>query len=107
MLSRLKSGKLLRNKAQDNYNPMDGVANMADVMLVLATGLLLSLIVSWNVDIGRNDTLVELERQAEITELEGLTESAPDALGDPAGYQELGVVYQDPVTGKMYMIVNE
>lgn len=32
-------------------NPMEGVANLADVMLVLAVGMMLAPVVAWNVDI--------------------------------------------------------
>lgn len=36
-------------------NPMEGVANLADVMLVLAVGMMLALVVAWNVDIASSN----------------------------------------------------
>ena len=40
-----------RRRQEAEVNPMDGVANLADAMLVLAVGIMLALILNWNVDI--------------------------------------------------------
>ena len=46
------SGKSLRSRHDDApVNPMDSVSNLADAMLVLAVGIMLALIINWNVDI--------------------------------------------------------
>lgn len=39
----------------EEVNPMEGVANLADVMLVLAVGMMLALVVAWNVDIASSN----------------------------------------------------
>lgn len=86
-------------------NPMDGLANLADVMLVLACGLMLSLIVAWNVDVG-NSSLVGLPSDTTLTEVEDeQTEAVNDKLNEEL-YEEYGVVYRDSETGKMYIITD-
>ena len=48
--------KLRREEAEsEDVNPMEGVANLADVMLVLAVGMMLALVVAWNVDIASSN----------------------------------------------------
>lgn len=49
------------NKYDDNdlerENPMDGVSNMSDSMLVLTVGVMLALVIKWKVDlqiVGKN-----------------------------------------------------
>jgi hypothetical protein len=48
MRKRFERGRL--NVGED-INPLDGLINLADVMLVLAWGLMLALIIAWNIDI--------------------------------------------------------
>ena len=79
------------------------MANLVDVMLVIAVGLMLALVINWNVDIAaRNDENVA--RGEEITELEVLSEEGTPLDGG-GEYEELGVVvYRDSLTGKLYMV---
>jgi hypothetical protein len=91
----------------EDVNPMDGAANLADVMLVLACGLMLALIINWNVDVTpvteQGDSLTP---GVEITEsIDGGSEQS-DSDSD-AELEELGTVYRDPTTGKLYMVENE
>ena len=87
---------------------MDGVANMSDVMLCLAVGIMLALITHWNVDISTGISQFDINRAQEInkdkiTELEsGDIEDAPDKTG----YEKYGQVYKDPKTGKIYIITD-
>ena len=93
----------VRYENEDDINPMEGVANLVDAMLVLACGLMLALIINWNVDVGSAGTTVELEREQEVTALEGVSSSGE--ISDMSGsYEELGMVYRDPATGKLYMV---
>jgi hypothetical protein len=84
---------------------MEGAANLADAMLVLACGLMLALVINWDVDIARSPG----EAAAALTEVEGVAEggAAAEAQEAPAGLEELGVVYRDPSTGKLYMVAND
>jgi hypothetical protein len=100
----LRGSKLCGREQKKDINPMDGVANLADLMLVLACGLMLALIMNWNVDLDRgSETLVGLDQGAEMQELKGLADSS-GSMSDSAGYEEMGKVYKDPNTGKLYMV---
>lgn len=103
----LRSNRLRHKTAETGFNPMEGAANLADCMLVLACGLMLAVIVSWNVDFGRSETLVGIEQGQQLTELDGMDESSQDSFAGSEGYEEMGKVYRDPDTGKLYMVVNE
>jgi hypothetical protein len=86
-------------------NPMDGLSNLADVMLVLACGLMLALVINWNVDIapkaddaGGNN--IEVVDEVQEMELQG---TGGESLDADAEYEEL-VVYRDLATGKLYLV---
>lgn len=91
---------------EEDVNPVDYLGNLSDVMLVLAVGMMLALVVAWNVDlVGIGESLteagiegeVELERQVEgISSMEEM---------DPADYglTEYGTVYTDG-EGRLYVI---
>lgn len=103
----LRGSRLRRKVAGGDFNPLEGAANLADCMLVLACGLMLAVIVSWNVDFGRSETLVGVEQGQELTELEGLNEESAAPFEGEQGYEEMGKVYRDPTSGKLYMVVND
>ena len=42
---------LRRRRFEEDFDPMSSMGNMADCMLVLACGLLLALMIHWNVDV--------------------------------------------------------
>ncbi|MCD7947635.1 MAG: DUF2149 domain-containing protein [Oscillospiraceae bacterium] len=100
------TGALGRVGAMENedINPLDGVANLADVMLVLACGIMLALITYWNVDITMTaNNPVEVEPGAELTEMEGL-DSQDGTPIEGSGLEEYGKVYRD-ADGNYYMTV--
>ena len=94
-------------REDEDVQPMQYVANLTDVMLVLACGLMLALIINWNVDVAGAGAPVEVDQGQEITELEGLQSSGETSLDEDAQYEEMGTVYRDPATGKMYMVVED
>ena len=52
---------------EDEEDPMAGVANLVDAMLVIAVGLLVFLVISWNMQaIVFNDSVTPQERQDAI-----------------------------------------
>jgi hypothetical protein len=89
----------------ETVNPMEGVANLADVMLVFACGLMLALIINWNVDVGATAN-TQLTQGEEVTEMGELT-GAEGEGDDPTQYERLGEVYRDPATGQLYMVTTE
>lgn len=94
------TGLLSRKEKEETANPMDGIANLVDVMLVFACGLMVSIILHWNVDLSHVTTIIdksqlELIEDAEMVTLDG------EISGN---YESMGVVVQDPKTGKLYVI---
>ena len=80
-------------------DPMSGLANLSDVMLVLACGLMLALVTYFNLDL---PSVIEMETSVEeITDVESIEDAVQNQAG---GYTKLDNVYQDPNTGKVYLI---
>jgi hypothetical protein len=102
--SSLSESSYRRRRQLDDEDPAAGLANLADCMLVLACGLMVALVVAWNIDI-KNVTEVEVSDQAqELTDSETIDESFE---ADGSTYEDVGRVYKDPETGKLYVIENE
>jgi hypothetical protein len=88
----------------DGGGLLDGMANLADVMLVLAVGFMLALIINWNVDIAPTDEQLTVDSE-QLTVEETTLGGEETPLGDETQYEELDVaVYRDPATGKLYMV---
>jgi hypothetical protein len=107
MTRRFGNGKLSQGApVPEDINPLDGMANLADIMLVFACGLMLALIINWNVDIGGlSGKTVTVQQGREVTAQlhNAQTEDGAD-LSKSDQYEEMGVVYKDPATGKMYLV---
>ena len=101
-------------KLSREEDPMAGVANLVDAMLVIAVGLLVFLVISWNMQaIVFNEDVTPEQRQDAINAMKQVTEvdqgqqlnETPDVSNSSGeGYAEMGKVYKDPKTGKMIMI---
>ena len=102
------SGKSLRSRQSDPpVNPMDSVSNLADAMLVLAVGIMLALIINWNVDISAGTTEQATSTDPAISfEQDDLTESQDDAKTIEGDLTEMGKVYYDQQTGTYYIVEN-
>lgn len=111
--------KISRSNSFDDSSeedPMAGVANLVDAMLVIAVGLLVFLVISWNMQsIIFNENLSQDEKQDAMDAINQVIEvdqgkqlnEAPDISNSSGeGYTEMGKVYQDPKTGKLIMIEN-
>ena len=101
MISLYKSAGSLRSvEAEDDVDPMSSVANIADAMLVFACGLMVALVVAWEVDLSAVQE-VELTDSEQIEDVETLQ----DILSaEGSNYIQRGTVYQDPKTGTMYLL---
>ena len=85
-------------------NPMDGLGNLADAMLVLAVGIMLALIINWKVDITAVSTQVtEPEPEQIPISREDLQDTPADALNEET-LQRIGALYYDEETGTYYAI---
>jgi hypothetical protein len=88
----------------EDADPRIGLVNLADVMLVFACGLMLALVSYWNLDISAMQEVVKAD---EITEVSDVEQMQDQLSAGGTGYTELGMVYQDPMTGKLYMLTQD
>lgn len=88
----------------EDVNPNSYLTNLSDCMLVLACGLMVALVVAWSVKL---PSATEVEQNGDMREVSDLEDITGDLDGGGTGYNELGMVYQDPKTGKMYLIQEE
>lgn len=92
----------------EDANPMAGVSNLVDAMLVLAVGIMLALIINWNIDVSQATTATQIDEDSmtEITDdFDSVSEDdLTEELGEQ-GLEEAGKVYVDQDTGKMYLVV--
>ena len=98
------SGSLTSNAYAEveDADPRVGLVNLADVMLVFACGLMLALVTYWNLDISAMTEVVQADQMAEVEGIEDLQDQLNGGGGN--NFTQLGMVYEDPMTGKMYML---
>ncbi len=99
---RINRNKSLRvtHKSED-FSPMEGVGNMADAMLVFALGILLALIMSWDVEVSEQGEIKDAGTRYNVENINNAEGQEIDATVD---LEEMGKVYKDPETGKYYVI---
>lgn len=95
-------GSRLRN--HEDVNPLASVANLADVMLVFACGLLTALVSFWNVNVAQNNPNMQGASMEKIDAPDNLPSELKDA---GSAYVEKGTVYQDPSTGQYYLLTQD
>ena len=107
MAGGLRSRSSRRLRTTEEVNPLDGAINIVDAMLVFACGLMLSLIIHWNVDLGQEGERVELNRSQEVTQDQDIQNNLIETEGQGELYEKMGTVYKDPNTGKLFMLTNQ
>ncbi len=110
MIKRRK-GKFL---SQGEEDPMAGTSNLVDAMLVIAVGLLVFLVISWNMqNIVFNENMDEQQKQRvknaiqEVSQLDQgqqLNETPDISKSSGEGFTEMGKVYRDSQSGKLIMV---
>ncbi|WP_116365522.1 DUF2149 domain-containing protein [Parahaliea mediterranea] len=90
--------------SEADTDPLAGFANIMDVMLVFALGLLIALIAQSR-ELRQH---FQLEQAVDIRQGQELAEP-PESLkeqleGDGEGMESLGRVYRDPKTGRLILI---
>lgn len=111
MLRRGRGGGLRsRKKVKEDVNPMNYISNLVDAMLVLAVGMMLALVVSWNLQISSNGK-IETNGQSVNKEdaLSTFTEEDMNAadkkdITDESKLVEKGTVYYEEETNTYYII---
>lgn len=76
-------------------------------MLVFACGLLLALVINWNVDLTQGRERVDLQRGQEVSQDTDIRNDLIETEGQGQLYEKVGTVYKDPVSGKLFMLTNE
>ena len=115
IMARRRGKGRFENEEED---PMAGTANLVDAMLVIAVGLLVFLVLAWNMQsVLFNDQLTQEQKEKvmeamnqEVTEVqEGqILNETPDTSNQTGqGYTEMGKVYKDPSSGKLIMVQNK
>ena len=108
---RRRKGKFLNHGEED---PMAGTSNLVDAMLVIAVGLLVFVVISWNMqNIVFNENMDEQQKQkvknaitevSQIDQGEELKDSPDISNSSGYGFTEMGKVYRDSDTGKLIMV---
>ena len=84
-------------------DPMSGINNLSDAMLVLALGFLIFAIMALSVN---PDIISDASSNTkDVSTSESFTQDYSNASGmEDSGYNEIGKVYEDPTTGKLVMV---
>ena len=90
-------GSFRSRAPREDVDPMTSMSGIGDVMLVFACGLMVALVVAWNVNLSE---FTEVEVGEEIEDVQQMEEQ----MSGGAGYIERGYVYQDPSTGQYYLV---
>lgn len=93
------------NRAEDpdgEVNPMEMVANLSDVMLVLAVALMVAIIARWGVDM---ESIVQID-SSNMTPIEAdISDSVDTASADgESEYEEVGTVYKKKDTDELFVV---
>lgn len=112
----VRRGKLLSGRGfrdREDVNPMNYMSNLSDAMLVLAVGIMLAVVVAWNVDISSAapETSVNMSQveqlQDDVLEMDVTDQNADGAISaEDFGLTEYGKVYVD-AQGNLYVIAGD
>jgi hypothetical protein len=102
MIRRTFSLNANRYDEEPPANPMEAVANISDVMLVLAVALMVAIIARWGVSV--ND-IVQID-ESNMTPIEAdISESVDTQSADgESEYEEVGKVYRNKDTDELYVV---
>ncbi len=106
---------MVREKGKKRFSegeedPMAGTSNLVDAMLVIAVGLLIFVVISWNMQsvVFQDSQQQPVEQTSpdvtEVSEGQVLNETPDTSNSSGQGYMEMGKVYKDPSTGKLIMV---
>ena len=102
--------KRSRRRNDEDINPMNYISNLSDVMLILAVGIMLSLVIHWQVDldVSKNAGQEEGQSQSEMEVTTTFTENDLEDSGNvPDTVERLGDVYYDPESGTYYIAADQ
>ncbi len=94
-----------RRSSYEEVDPMTYVSNMSDVMLILAVGIMVALILHWQVPVGQ--TQDNRQEEQEQQEQDVVTFSDNDLGSEqemPDQAEQIGNVYFDEASGTYYIL---
>ncbi len=101
----------LRSKSRlretEEVNPLEGAINIVDAMLVFACGLMLALIIRYDVDLTGVNGRVNITAGEEVSQDTQIRNDLIEDAGEGQLYEKMGTVYKDPATGKLFMLTDE
>lgn len=92
---------------EEESSPLEGAINIVDAMLVFACGLMLALVIRWNVDLAQFGESINVTQGEEVTDDADIRSDLMETEGEGQLYQKMGTVYKDPDTGKLFMLTDE
>lgn len=92
-----------RRQRGEEPDPMAGVGNMFDVMMVFACGLMIAIMMLWNVDLSSVVNIIDQTELVELDEDEAIDQSNAAA----SNYDNIGTAIEDPDTGKTFVVSDE
>ena len=96
------------SESDGDEDPMSGISNLSDAMLVLALGFLIFAIMALQVNPDMMAKTQESQAQQAASDVStGETFTSNSTAGsslEQSGYSEVGKVYRDPDTGKLVMV---
>lgn len=96
-----------RRRLAEDISPLEGAINIVDAMLVFVCGLMLSLVMHWNVNLDKIGERVNLERGREVTQTPEIRDDLIETQNQGKLYEKMGTVYKDPTTGQLFMLTGE
>lgn len=98
----LNRGRILsqRGRGREDISPIESLVNLVDVMLVFICGLLISIIIYWNINM---ENLVIILDEGQLREIENPGE-VTEQIQSFDEYGELGSAVLDPRTGTLYVV---
>ncbi|MGI5920887.1 MAG: DUF2149 domain-containing protein [Syntrophomonadaceae bacterium] len=104
MNGRLRSRRRLKT---EEVNPLEGAINIVDAMLVFACGLMLALVIRYDVNLAQAGSRVNITPGKEISRDTEIRKDLVETQGEGRLYEKMGTVYKDPKTGKMFMLTDK
>lgn len=98
----LKRGRLQSKRAsyREEISPMESMVNLVDVMLVFICGLLISIIIFWNINMKNLVIILDQKQLIKINNPKELTTQ----MKDKSSSGNVGSAVLDPKTGKIYIV---
>ncbi len=95
-----------RLRVSEEVSPLEGAINIVDAMLVFACGLMLALVIRYDVDLTQVNERINITPGKELQDTQIRTDLM-ETEGEGQLYEKMGTVYKDPATGKLFMLTDE